>query len=189
MKNWKGIVGRCFTPEEFKAYIANVRWDDWQPEFIVLHNTEIPSLAQRPNGLTMDHILGLEKYYRDEAPRKGGTGWSAGPHLFIDDTHGIWVFTPLTTSGRHSPSWNEVALGVEMLGDYDKEEFDSGRGAKVRDHAVAAVGILSAALRLDPATMRLHREDPETDHHCPGDNVDKDTFIEAVKSYIAQKGL
>jgi|WetSurMetagenome_2_1015567.scaffolds.fasta_scaffold437902_2 hypothetical protein len=177
--HWKGIVGRCFKPEEFKTYVAGLSWDDWQPEFIVLHNTGEPTLAQRPNGLTMDHIRGLEEFYRDEQ------GWSGGPHLFVDDAHGIWVFTPLTLPGVHSPSWNEVALGVEMLGNFDNEEFDSGRGAEVRDHAVAAVAILSAARGFDPATMRLHREDPLTDHHCPGDNVDKATFIQAVKSSIA----
>jgi hypothetical protein len=70
-----------------------------------------------------------------------------------------------------------------MLGDYDSEEFDSGRGALVRDNAVAAISILSAKLEIDPETMRLHREDPKTDHHCPGDNVDKAAFIAAVKGY------
>ena len=180
---WKGIVAEVFTPEEFKTYVAGLSWDDWQPEFIVLHNTEIPAMAERPQGLTLDHIRDLEHYYRYEAPRKGGKGWSAGPHLFVDDVHGIWVFTPLTVSGVHAPSWNSVALGVEMLGNYNTEEFDSGRGALVRDNAVAAVAILSRALNFDPDTMKLHREEPKTTHHCPGDKVDKDAFIQAVKSY------
>ena len=181
--NWKGIVGQSFSPEAFKAYVAGLNWDDWQPEFAVLHNTGEPTLAQRPHGLTHQHILDLEKYYRDEAPLPNGRkGWSAGPHLFCDD-NGIWVFTPLTVPGVHSPSWNSVAFGVEMLGDYDSEEFDSGRGLAVQQHAVAAIAILSAARGIDPGTMRLHREDPKTDHHCPGDNVDKAAFIDLVKNY------
>ncbi len=174
--NWKGIVGRNFSPEDFRQYVAGLNWDDWQPGFIVLHNTGEPTLLQRPEGLTYQHILGLEAYYRDDQ------GWSGGPHLFVDDRQ-IWVFTPLTVPGVHSPSWNAVALGVEMLGDYDSEEFDSGRGALVRDNALAAISILSAKLGLDPESMRLHREDPQTDHHCPGDNVDKAAFINAVKGY------
>ena len=178
MPQWKGIIGQVFTPEEFKAYVAGISWDDWKPSFIVLHNTGEPTLAQRPNGLGMAHILGLQSFYRDDQ------GWSAGPHLFCDDQHGIWVFTSLTTPGVHSPSWNSVSLGVEMLGDYDSEEFDSGRGAQVRDNAVAAIAILSSALGIDPGTMRLHREDPKTDHHCPGDNVDKGAFIQAVRGYV-----
>jgi Glycosyl hydrolase 108/N-acetylmuramoyl-L-alanine amidase len=177
MPEWKGIVGRQFSPEEFKAYVAGLDFSGWQPKFIVLHNTGEPTLAQRPDGLTREHILGLQEYYRDEQ------GWSVGPHLFVDD-HGIWVFTPLTVPGVHSPSWNRVAWGVEMLGDYDSEDFDSGRGLAVRRNAVAAVAILSGVLGIDPATMRLHREDPETTHHCPGDHVDKAAFIQAVSDFL-----
>ncbi len=113
-------------------------------------------------------------------------GWSAGPHLVVDD-HQIWVLTPLTTPGVHSPSWNAVALGVEMLGDYDHDEFNSGRGALIKANAVLAIAALSAYLHLDPATMRLHREDPLTDHHCPGDNVDKAEFIALVREAMRVK--
>ncbi len=171
---WKGIVGKGFSPEAFREYVAGLSFQDWRPEFVVLHNTGIPTLNQRPQGLNLEHIKGLESYYRDEM------GWTAGPHLFVDDRQ-IWVFTPLTTPGVHSPSWNKRSLGVEMLGDYDREEFDSGRGLAVQQNAVAAVAILSAALGLPLDSMRLHREDPETTHHCPGDNVDKVAFIQAVK--------
>jgi hypothetical protein len=114
MPNWKGIAGNSYTAEEFDSYCHALHWTAWRPSFIVLHNTASPSLAQRPNGLTKQHILNLEKYYRDEKH------WRAGPHLFIDDKQ-IWTFTPLTVSGIHSPSWNKLALRVEMLGDYEKE--------------------------------------------------------------------
>lgn len=174
MSHWKGIVGKSFTPETFKAYVDTLNFDDWKPDFIVLHNTGEPCLKNRPNGLTYQHILGLEDFYKNEQ------GWSAGPHLFIDD-HQIWAFTPLTTTGVHSPSWNSESWGIEMLGDYDTEEFDSGRGALVGANASSAIAILSKAAGIDPSTMRLHREDPKTTHHCPGDNVDKDAFIQAVK--------
>jgi len=179
---WKGIVGKSFSPEAFRAYIAGLSFQDWRPEFVVLHNTGIPTLGQRPQGLTLEHIKGLESYYRDDV------GWSAGPHLFVDDRQ-IWVFTPVTTPGVHSPSWNNRSLGVEILGDYDREEFDSGRGLAVQQNAVAAVAILCAALDLPPDTMRLHREDPKTEHHCPGDHVDKAAFIQAVKNYPTTYGL
>ena len=100
----------------------------------------------------------------------------------------IWVFTPLTVSGVHSPSWNKIALGFEMLGDYQSEDFTSGRGADVRDNAVAAVATVSAVLGLDPDGMMLHKEDPATTHKtCPGKTVDKADFIKRVKALMMER--
>src|ERR1700759_5615054 len=127
MPNWKPIVGQTFDQDQFKAYCSGLVWSSWRPSFVVLHNTGAPSLAQRPNGISKANIDNLVGYYRDT------NGWSAGPHLFVDDRQ-IWVFTPLTTSGVHSPSWNAVSLGVEMLGDYESEAFDSGRGLLVQQN-------------------------------------------------------
>lgn len=177
MPDWKGIVGKSFSAEEFDGYCHTLQWLAWRPSFFVLHNTGSPSLAQRPKGLTLQHIRNLEVFYRDTQK------WKAGPHLFVDDRQ-IWAFTPLTVSGTHSPSWNKVALGVEMLGDYDKEAFDSGRGEKVRTLTVAALTTLSAILGLDPQTLRLHREDPLTTHACPGKNVRKLEIIQAVQDLL-----
>lgn len=180
MPGWKGIVGRSFTPDEFDGYCHTLQWTAWRPSFIVLHNTATPSLAQRPDGLTRQHIQSLEAFYRDTQ------GWKAGPHLFVDDRQ-IWVFTPLTVSGTHSPSWNKVALGIEMLGDFETEAFDSGRGLEVRKNAVAALATVSAILGIAPDTMRLHREDPLTTHACPGKNVRKLDVIQAVQDLIAAR--
>jgi hypothetical protein len=93
----------------------------------------------------------------------------------------------LTVSGTHSPSWNKIALGVEMLGDYDKDEFDSGRGLKVHQNAVAAFATLSAVLGIDPDKIRLHKEDPLTTHACPGKKVNKNKFIQEVKDLMAKR--
>jgi hypothetical protein len=180
MDSWKGIVGKAFSREEFDGYCHGLQWTAWRPSFIVLHNTAAPSLKQRPKGLTRQHIANLETFYRDDQH------WRAGPHLFIDDLQ-IWAFTPLTVSGTHSPSWNKLAIGIEMLGDYDAEAFDSGRGLAVRENAIAAIATLTAILGLDPATMRLHREDPLTTHACPGKNVRKLEVIQAVQDLILER--
>lgn len=177
MPDWKGIVGVSYDTEGFDNYCRQLQWTTWRPTFIALHNTAIPSLSQRPNGFTKQHIRNLETYYRDQQ------GWRAGPHLFIDDKQ-IWVFTPLTTTGRHSPSWNLIALGIEMLGDYERESFTTGRGLKVRNNAVAAMTSLSAVLGLDPTTIRLHKEDPATTHACPGKNVRKLEVIQEVQDRL-----
>lgn len=147
---------------------------------MVLHNTYAPTLVQRPIGFTKQHLLNLENFFK-------GKGWSAGPHLFIDD-HKIHVFTPLTVSGVHSPSWNKQAIGVEMLGDYEKELFATGRGKFVRENTVAAIATLSAVLGIDPGTMRLHKEDKLTSHKtCPGKNVLKAEIIAEVKALMASR--
>jgi N-acetylmuramoyl-L-alanine amidase len=180
MANWKGIVGESFSAKDFDAYCQTLQWTAWRPSFITLHNTASPTLAQRPNGLTLQHIKNLEAFYRDEQH------WSAGPHLFVDDKQ-IWVFTPLTVSGVHSQSWNQTAFGLEMLGSYDTEAFDSGRGLKVRKNAVAAMATLSAILGFDPEGMKLHREDPRTTHACPGKKVKKLEVIQEVQDLMAAR--
>lgn len=177
MSEWKGIVGEAFGPDAFDAYCSALQWTSWRPSLIVLHNTASPSLAQRPEGFTQQHIHNLESYYRDQQH------WSAGPHVFVDDLQ-VWVFTPLTVSGIHSPSWNKTALGVEMLGNYDTEQFDVGRGLKVRQNAVQAMCTLCGVLGLDPSSIRLHREDPLTTHACPGKNVRKLEVIQDVQDCL-----
>jgi hypothetical protein len=177
MPNWKGIVGKNFSPDDFDVYCHQLQWISWRPSFIVLHNTAIPTLAQCPNGLSLQHIKDLEVFYRDTKK------WSAGPHLFIDDKQ-IWVFTPLTVSGVHSPSWNSSSLGIEMLGDYLKESFTSGRGLNVRQNAVGAMTIINTVLGIDPHTMMLHREDPLTKHACPGSAVRKLEIIQEVNDSL-----
>ncbi len=175
---WKGIVDRSFDPAGFADYCRSLQWTGWRPSFIVLHNTGVPSLAQRPGGLTQQHISALQSYYRDQQH------WSAGPHLFVDDRQ-IWAFTPLTTPGVHSPSWNSVSIGVEMLGDYQAEPFATGRGLAVQKNAVAALASLCEVIGLDPAGIRLHHEDPKTTHRdCPGQNVNKAAVIAAVVARI-----
>lgn len=180
MADWKGIVGNNFDAAGFDSYCHTLTWNAWRPSFIVLHNTGVPSLAIRPNGFSKDQINGLQSYYRDDQ------NWKAGPHLFIDD-HQIWVFTPLTVSGTHSPSWNKVALGIEMLGDYEKEPFDSGRGLAVRKNAVSAISTISAVLGLFPDSLKLHREDPLTTHACPGKNVRKLEVIQEVMDLMIRR--
>lgn len=176
--SWKPIVGLSFTAGTFDTYAKSLQWTTWRPSFIALHNTAAPTLAQRPHGFTKQHINNLVSYFRDQMK------WSAGPHLFIDD-HQIWVFTPLTVTGRHSPSWNTLALGIEMLGDYATDSFDTGRGLAVRKNAVAAMATLCGALGLSPSTIRLHKEDPATTHNCPGKNVSKEAVVAEVEAALA----
>lgn len=170
MPTWKGIIGRGFRAAEFKEYVATLRFTDWRPQFAVVHNTSAPRLSQWHSHPGEVRMRNLESYYRDDQH------WSAGPHLFVADDL-IWVFTPLTTSGTHSPSWNGVAWGVELVGEYDEEPFNPA----VRENAIDALAALYACRGLDPETIRFHKEDPRTTHtHCPGKNVNKADLIARV---------
>jgi N-acetylmuramoyl-L-alanine amidase len=171
---WKGIVNRSFKPAEFADYVAGLNFSLWRPQFVVLHNTAAPTLAEWHNVPGSRRMLNLEKFYRDVQH------WSAGPHLFIADDL-IWAFTPLTTPGVHSPSWNAISWGVEMVGDYATEPFNPG----VMANTVAALSTLYAALGKDPATLKLHKDDPRTTHVCPGKNVRKAHMIDLVQTELA----
>lgn len=175
MPAWKGIVGRGFTAQDFNAYLGTLKFANWRPQFVVLHNTFAPTLAQWHQVSGQARMQGLESYYRDQMH------WSAGPHLFVADDL-IWVFTPLTTSGVHAPSWNAISWGVEMVGDYSGEPF----GPAVRGNAVSALAGLHQLVSLDPHTLRFHKEDPKTTHkECPGKNVVKPDMIQAIVEQMA----
>lgn len=164
------------TCDDFDTYCRELKVNlpgdpaHWSPQFVVLHNTGVPKLSDKPHGFNAASMDALQDYYQHTQV------WSGGPHLFVDQ-NGVWSFNDPRYPGVHSPSWNHLAFGVEMLGDYDTESFTAGDGLAVHNNAVRAVAALSFAFGLDTGTMKLHREDPLTDHHCPGDNVDKGAFI------------
>ena len=169
-----------FTPAEFAAYVAKLEWRDWKPQFIVLHNTAEPNLAQWEHfglGKTAgaQRVNNLNRYYRVDE------GWHSGPHLFIAPDF-IWLACDLTADGVHASCYNRVSIGVEMVGDYSTEAFDSGPGALVRDNAVAALAALHKALKLDPATLHFHKQCIRDHHDCPGKNVVQSDMIARVKA-------
>jgi hypothetical protein len=107
--------------------------------------------------------------------------------MFIDDTN-IWLFTPLAVRGVHSPSWNNVAWGIEMVGDYDREDFNSGWGLCVQGNAIAAITTLLRKLGKEPDehSLRFHYEDLKTTHACPGKHCKKTEVL--AKCVAAMKG-
>jgi hypothetical protein len=175
MGTWKGIIGQGFTSDQFDEYVSTVSFGAWRPQFVVLHNTAVPKLSDWHSVSGADRMRNLANFNQNIQH------WSAGPHLFVADDL-IWVFTPLNVAGVHSPSWNSISWGVEMVGDYQVEAFD----AQVRDNVAAALASLHAILGLDPNTLHFHKEDPKTTHKtCPGDNVVKADMIQLVVDQLA----
>jgi hypothetical protein len=169
---WQGIVRDSgMTAQQFDAYVAALPLRDWVPDFCVVHNTGIPLFSQWHRVPGPARMRALESYYRDDQK------WSAGPHLFVADDF-IWPFTPLYTQGVHAPSWNSVAWGVELVGDFNREEVP----AALLANAVAALATLHRKASIVPSTIHFHREDPLTTHKvCPGSNLSKPDLIAAVE--------
>lgn len=178
MATWKGIVGRGFTPDQFDKYVKSLKFHSWHPQFVVLHNTGIPNLARWHDYSGAARMRGLAGYYK-------GMGWSGGPHLFVANNL-IWLFTPLTVPGVHSPSWNEVSWGIEMVGSYSEEPFNP----YVRDNTVKALATLHIAMGIDSHTLKFHKDDPKTTHKdCPGKHVDKADMIARIHAEIQNRNV
>lgn len=170
------VVGYALYADELPDYLDSLNPVDftWHPKRICIHHTAAPSLAQRPKGLQPEHIENLRFYYKNER------GWSAGPHLFVDEDT-VWLFTPLTRRGIHAASFNVDAIGIEMLGDFDTEDPRTGRGAAVIETTARAVHHLMAHFGIGEDDLLFHRDDPKTTKTCPGQNISKPWFIQQVR--------
>lgn len=162
--------GKAYSTEQFEGFVKGIKWTIWKPSLIVIHHTAAPSLAQRPDGFTHQHMVNIKDYYN-------GLGWSAGPHLFIDDDQ-IWTFSPLTKKGIHAKSFNSTGIGIEMLGEYDSENPWSDRGLQVLTTTAKTVKQLMNKLGLTKADIRFHRDDPKTSKMCPGTKIGKQQFLD-----------
>lgn len=169
-------TGRVWTPNSLKEYLQTLT----KPaaiNCIVLHHTAAPSLAQRPKGFTIQHIENIKTFY------SGELGWSRGPHFFIDEDQ-IFGMTPPTMSGIHAVSFNRNSIGIEVLGDYDKEDPLSGRGLQCWETAAETVAVLAEwlGIEINNTTIRFHRDDPKTSKTCPGIKVTKPWVISLINS-------
>ena len=175
-------VGRIWTPESLRQYLATIKKPSWC-EAITLHNTAEPSLASLPNGLQIRTIENIRDFYINKK------GWSAGPHLFIDEDQ-IFGMCDLRKKGVHAKSFNSYAIGIEVLGNYDSEDPKSGRGLSCWQNAAAAVRVLLDWLGIEAneETILFHREDPKTDKTCPGTKVKKDWVLSLIATPAVPRG-
>ena len=176
-----------FTRIAFARFVEGLAWTAWRPQFITLHNTAVPTLAMwmDPNHPAQQRIVAQKHYERDILR------WHSGVHLFVAQDL-IWNVCDLTQVGVSVSCWNHLTLGVEMVGDYAKERFDSGPGADVRDNAVFALAVLHRKLGLRPDGFRLgvrglhfHKECRRDHHDCPGRNVVKADVVARVLTQMA----
>ncbi len=173
-----------FDAHDFANYVMTKSWKHWRPSFVTLHNSAEPNIAQwRHRGMGLREG---EQRVKDINAGYKAKGWHSGPHLFVAPDL-IWVGCDLEADGVHASCFNHGSFGVEMVGDFSYEPFDSGDGALVRDNAVAALAVLHKALGMRPdgyvyghKGLHFHRECVADHHACPGKNVVKADMVARI---------
>ncbi len=177
-------VGKVWTPASLAEYLESRAVPEWI-DSITIHHTAAPSLAQRPKGFTIQHIRNIQDYYSRPKSKGGKLGWSSGPHLFIDEDE-IFGMTDFRRKGIHARSFNGRSLGIEVLGDYDIEDPNSGRGKACWTNAAETVRVLLKwlGLKKNKSTILFHNEDPTTKKSCPGTRIEKKWFLDLIPSGV-----
>ena len=177
-------VGKVWTPASLAGHLDGRKRPSWVNS-ITLHHTAEPSLENRPNGLTIQHIINIREYYKKPKMINGvlKPGWKSGSHLFIDEDE-IFGICDFAAKGVHAVSFNSSSLGIEVLGFYDTgaEDPKSGRGLRCWSNAAVATKVLLDWLGLKKSknTILFHRDDPQTSKSCPGTAVTKEWFLSLI---------
>lgn len=150
------VINRCLSRKEFEKYIRNKKIIR-KIDKVVLHHTSDTLGEWKRREVSIDYY---KKLYES---RK----WTAGPHLFIAP-EGIYLFTDIDIQGIHANSGNRGSIGVEMIGNYDKE-LPYG---KIWSNTKKALKILLDKFNLKLKDIHFHREyNPKKS--CPGRAVTK----------------
>jgi hypothetical protein len=175
------LVGKCFDDaDDLEQYLNGLTFGAWRPRFVTLHHTGAPNRAQwdkyqtrKPPITDAQWMKNLARYYGVDM------GWSAGPHFFVTPAH-FCVLSPPNARGVHAVSFNANSWGVEVVGDFDTEQFTG----EIRKRTVECLAVLHLAAGLQPGVyvrgvsgLHFHRDDPKTAKTCPGKNVDKAPLI------------
>jgi hypothetical protein len=179
-------IKKKVSPEEITKM---VKASPWKAKGVVLHNTWLPGLK-----MVEDYLAGSNRNGKNPKLKKYTEGqlidnwwvsykrmkWAAGPHLFIFPT-GIFIATPLSMRGTHSPSFNATHYGVEMIGEYDSEELPytiKMLTAQTLQCLFKGIGVSATN-----ETLKFHGEDPRTSHKgCPGKNArNKNMWLTLIK--------
>lgn len=183
---WTDFDGKPYTRASFLALLDNIptarlRWC----KFLCVHNTAAPSITQWSSGAATpaQRIVNLQHFYENER------GWHAGPHGFVppDPNICLYGFSSFMAPGVHASCFNKVAIGLELVGDFDSEDFNSGPGAIVRDNAIFVLAALHNRLGLRPDEFELgksglhfHVDCKRDNHACPGRKVQREPLVQAV---------
>lgn len=196
---WPNFDGKPYSRAALAAHINGLDFSKWRrkdgsagkPLFIVLHNTSVPTiklwLSWSPEK-RQQYILNVENMYEVE------DHWHAGPHFFVPPDADICAFgfSDPTTCGTHASCFNSDSIGIEQVGEFNVEAYDTGPGALVRDNAVYLMALLHRKLGLQPdgfvygkSGLHFHVDCRADNHDCPGSNVHRPDIIARVKAAMA----
>lgn len=187
------LDGRVISVSQLRDHLLTLPFGGFQPKFPVLHNTDTPDIALF-NSWMATHKLTPEQWGRNLGAYYAGMGWNSMPHGFVLPDGRILLGAPFNVQGTHTPSWNRISIGLEMVGNFDREQF---AGTPTETSAVAVFGELCLRLGWKPDDyvkgvrgVHLHREDSATTHkNCPGKNVVKAKFVQMVSAYIGDSRM
>jgi peptidoglycan hydrolase-like protein with peptidoglycan-binding domain len=181
--------GRVLTVQQLHDHIGEMQFSgSFQPKFPVLHNTSVPDLKTYQGWIAAGKPT-MEQWLRNLASYYAGLGWSSMPHAFVLPDGRVGLGAPFNVRGTHTPSWNSISIGVETLGEFER---DIWAGTPTEMAATALFGELCNKLNWQPDIyargvrgIHFHKEDPNTTHRtCPGKNVDKPRFVAGVLKYM-----
>ena len=171
------LVGRVWDVEGFEKYLdsISISWAD----SVTVHHTASPSLKQRPKGWIIQHMRNIKAFYQRQF------GWNSGPHLFTDEDQ-VFGMSSLYRRGIHAKSFNRTSIGIEVLGNYDTEDPESGRGLQCWTTTAAIVATILKKMGKEATTktVKFHRDDPKTSKTCPGKKVSKEWFLSLVDNFM-----
>lgn len=196
---WPNFDSKPYTREQLAAHINACDFSTWKRKdgsrgklaFITLHNTSLPTikhwLSWSPKK-RQQYILNMQPYYEK-------MGWRGGPHFFVTPQDDICAFgfNDLMAAGTHASCFNNASIGIEMVGEFDQESFDSGPGAQVADNAIHLLALLHNKIGITPKPyaynkrgLHFHVECKADRHDCPGRFVPKADVVARVTAKMAE---
>ena len=196
---WPNFDGKPYTRSELAAHINACDFANWKhkdglrgkPAFITLHNTSSPDIKLWLSWSADKR----QQYIRNMQPYYENMGWRGGPHFFVPPQDDIcaFEFNDLMSAGTHASCFNNVSIGIEMVGEFDREAFDSGPGAQVADNAIYLMALLHNRIGLTPTPyvynktgLHFHVECKADNHDCPGSFVRKPDVVARVRAKMAE---
>lgn len=155
------------TRLEYQAALLPFTVPRWI-EGVTIHHTWKPTQADWRGKKSMES---LGRFYQAK-------GWSGGPHLFLAPD-GIWAGTPLSHTGVHAGACNSVMIGLEIVGDFDKQPWDLG----LRERVYALLVLLLHWMGKDEKAVVGHRECLKN-KSCPGTAISMVTVRDQVRERL-----
>lgn len=192
---WPNFDGKPYNRNELAALVNAADFSRWRhkdgthgrPAYITLHNTSTPDMALWLSWSAEKR----QQYIRNMQPYYERMGWRGGPHFFVPPQQDICAFgfNDLMSAGTHASCFNTRSIGIEMVGEFDRERFDTDPGRLVADNAIFLMALLHNRIGMTPQPYRyneyglhFHMECRADNHHCPGNFVRKPDVIARIEA-------